>query len=78
MKERKRKLGAFALSLRLYTLKDKAKPMFRAKEPDRHCVEIVATRPSGGTIVIRDFWFEQAKPATDHYNHLLGLFGKGK
>lgn len=74
MKERIKKLGEFPLSIRLWTLRDKDS-LFRAKEPDRHIIEITATKPKGGTVIIREFGFDKAKEATQHYNHLASLFG---
>lgn len=77
MRQRKKELGQFPISVRLWTLKDKD-GLFRAKDPDKHIVEIVATKPKGGTVIIREFVFEKAQAATDHYEHLLRCFDYSK
>ena len=72
MKERNKELGSHALSIRLWTLKDKDS-LFRAKEPDKHIIEITA-KTDRRTIIIREFVFERAIEALDHYRHLISLF----
>lgn len=73
MRERRKKLGTHQLEVRLWTLKDK-KSMFRASEPDRHCVEIIANTPRSH-VMIRDWWFEDDKKAeaTAQYEQLVSL-----
>lgn len=73
MKTKQTKPSQFDLTVKLWTLKDKDS-LFRAKEPDKHLVEIWADN----RICIRDFVFTDSKQAIDHYNHLARMFKKGK
>lgn len=66
MRERNRKLGQREVSIRLYTLRDKKAPMFRAKEPDKHIVELQI-----GKCIVREWVFYEQQPATMHFNGLL-------
>jgi hypothetical protein len=74
MKERKKLLPATPLQVRVWTLTDKDS-MFRAKEPDRHIVEIAAVG-RGKHVIIREFVFEgkgSGEQARGHYKHLVSL-----
>jgi hypothetical protein len=57
--------------VRMWTLKDK-KSMFRAKEPDRHCVEVIIQCGNTG-VMIRDWWYEDPKEATEQYDRIIGF-----
>jgi hypothetical protein len=75
MRERKRKLGTHQLGVRLWTLKDKKNPMFRARYPDRHIVELTAT--TAKTVVILKEWSFEGPAAetgaTAQYEQLVSL-----
>lgn len=69
MKAKQTKPVSFNITVKLWTLKDKDS-FFRAKEPDRHIVEIWAD----DRICIREFGFDKAKDAEHHYRTLKYMF----
>jgi hypothetical protein len=68
MRERKKVFDNRKVTVRLFTIKDKAKSMFRARYPDEHHVELMI-----GNCIVRDWLFDEAAHATDHYDNLMGL-----
>lgn len=71
MRQKQTKPSEFAITVKIWTLKDKDS-LFRAKEPDKHLVEIWAD----DRICIREFVFTNSKEALEHYNHLARMFKK--
>lgn len=67
MRERKRKLGEFPVEIHLFTWRDKFRPMFRARNPDCHIVELTV-----GCCIVRTWTFEKPTDATAQFEHLLG------
>lgn len=70
MKERTKELPDRFVTVRLYTLKDKAS-MFRSKEPDNHIVEVMI-----GNVIVRELGHTRAKDATNTYNRLISSLSK--
>jgi hypothetical protein len=68
MRERKKVFDNRKVTIRLFTIKDKAKPMFRAKYPDQHLVELMI-----GQCIVKTWEFDVADNATTHYDQLLRM-----
>lgn len=73
MRTKQTKPVEFAITVKLWTLHDKLRPMFRARHLDQHLVEIWADN----RIMIREFSFDNAKSAEAHFQHLKSMFSKG-
>lgn len=75
MRTKQTKPSEFAIMVKLWTLHDKERPMFRARNPDQHIVEIWADNRIG----IRTFIFDKPADAEAHFQHLKSMFSrKGK
>lgn len=73
MKERVKQLGSQNVYVRIWTLKDKERPMFRAKEPDTHIVEIVLYKEGRSHCMIRDWHFDTVKQAKAQFDYISTL-----
>jgi hypothetical protein len=73
-RELKRTLGKTTLSVRLWTLKDKKSPMFRARYDDVHIVEVTA-KSEKHNVILRTQQFSDYAQAKQWYEMYLNAFG---
>jgi hypothetical protein len=73
-RELKRTLGDTTLSIRLWTLKDKARPMFRARRDDVHILEVSA-KSERHNVILKEKSYTDYTAAKADYEHHLRAFG---
>jgi hypothetical protein len=74
MRELKRNLGETNLSIRLWTLKDKARPMFRARRDDSYILEVSA-KSERHNVILKEKWYSNYDEARLEYEYHLRAFG---